>query len=88
MKWPSRETSTDIDLNNINEEYKFYQLIFWFLKIDQEISKLKSSDISYKKYLEISTELASIPEIEHIINYMNEKKSEQENNNLNNEQKK
>ena len=88
LKWPRREISTELDLKNMNEENKFYQLIFWYSKIDQEISKLISSDISYKKYLEISTELASIPEIEHIINYINEKKSDQENNNLSNDQRK
>lgn len=72
----------------MNEENGFYQLIFWYSKIDQEIRKLISSDISYKKYLDISAELASTPEIEHIINFINEKKSDQENNNLSKDQRK
>ena len=88
LKWPRRMVSTDIDLDNINQETKFYQLIFWYSKIEQEISKLISSDIPYKRYLEISTELSSIPEIEYIINYINDKKAEQENSNLSNKEKK
>ena len=61
-------------------------MIFWFSKIYQEINELINPEITYKKYLELSAELSKVDEIGHIINYINEKKFDHENNNLNKEQ--
>jgi hypothetical protein len=86
LQWPKNNFDLKKKLKVISEEYKFYEVIFNYSQIEQIINGLLNPEISYKNYLRISTDL-NTHQLQHITNYIKEKKDDTDNNQLSNDKR-
>ena len=87
FSWPKKKISNQKNLKEISEEYKLYELIFKYSEIEQIINELLNPETSYKNYLRISTDL-NTHQLQHINNFIKEKRDDTYNNQLSNDQRK
>ena len=53
-----------------------YNLIFWYCDIEENLNKLFDQETSQKTYMELTMHLYKESELDPIMTYINEKKSE------------
>ena len=66
----------NIDINIDMQNYKLYEIIFWFSFIDDGLNQLLDPETNEQNFMELSMNLYKDPDLDPIITFINEKKLE------------